>query len=388
MKKIKDMILRSLKAALLLLLLSCSATLLKAQLNIPITPPNPEQLSAQTLFQFEVINHTQNVYHVDIEAQLSLSSSSPVYMVHYRNLEIQPGITEYNFSNLHPEQESYGGNTQAQTFQSTGLVPYGGYVICINATDLQTGDNIGNNCLEQTFGPHTPPALLSPDDEAEVETLTPLLSWIPPSPLQPDMNLTYDLKLVEIQGSQSSYEAIERNPPIFYQSGIATNMLQYAAGSYPLEYGKSYAWQVRAKSGDYDLGETEVWRFKPVSPQTDSLSPKEPEAGYLKLKPTLDGSYSPIAENLKFEFRNDYRQGVLKYRITDLNGKEFTPDFGLQSAEGINHFSIPLKSKADLKNNTIYLLEVYTQKNERKVLMFRYFSSRDELEKYLKKSAN
>jgi hypothetical protein len=346
-----------------------------SQVTVILAPPPPTELSLNNLFKIQVINNSQKTFQAVIEGNLSVGSSQLVYDVHYRQVEVKPGVNLFSFNNLQVERENYGSNEQTQKLRSTGLVPYGYYILCATLLDPLTNDQIAFNCVEQNFGPNTPPQLLSPSNEEEITTQNPLLVWIPPSPVQANETVLYDLKLVEILNNESPYDAIVRNPLLLFQKDIPSTSLLYAPGDYPLETGKTYAWQVMAKSGGSSLGETEVWSFKVV--KTDSRpTPETPESGsYYKLKKTLDGGYAIAGEKLRFAYDNKYDSAALKYRITDLYGKEFTPkDIQPMRKSGDNRYELPLK-KMKLKTGQYYMLEVFSSKNERQVMLFKYDKS-------------
>lgn len=350
-------------------------------MSIQLTAPASSQPMMNDLFKFEVINTGQQSRQVQIDATLTLSNTSPVYSARYRVTELRPGMNMFSYSNLQLASESYGSVSQATTLKSSGLVAFGNYVICVTVSDPSTTDVLANNCVEQQFGPNSPPELLSPENEAEVETKNPLLTWLPPSPIQPNENVTYELRLVEVLAGQSPADALNRNPLLLDQSNISMNSLQYPISAAPLAYDKQYAWQITAHNDNYNLGTTEAWRFRIRKESQQKKDSDETDNGtYSRLRPSLDGSYSIVPETLRFVYNNAYTPGDLKYKISDLNGKDLTPkDVVLHANSGENTFAIPLKKLSGFKSKNYYILEVYNAKNQRGVLMFKYFRSKKEL---------
>ncbi|MBL0176535.1 MAG: hypothetical protein IPP94_14930 [Ignavibacteria bacterium] len=51
-------------------------------------------------------------------------------------------------------------------------------------------------------------------------------SWLPPAPIPPQSRFTYSLKITEIIGRQSPYDAFHSNPAAIVLANIATNMVQ------------------------------------------------------------------------------------------------------------------------------------------------------------------
>jgi hypothetical protein len=376
---IKSMRTGKLIRSILFLMLFASLSA-QAQVSIQLIPPASSQPMMNDLFKFELINTGQE-RQVQIEATLTLSNSSLVYSAKYRVTGIRSGANMFSYSNLQLASESYGSVSQATTLKTSGLVAFGNYVICITVSDPSTTDVLSNNCVEQQFGPNSPPVLLSPDDNAEVETTTPLLSWLPPSPIQPNENVTYELKLAEIMAGQSPADALNRNPLLLDKSNISMNSFQYPVNAAPLAFDKQYAWQIIARNDNYNLGATEIWRFKIREENKQKKDSDEADNGtYSKLRPSLDGSYSIVPETLRFVYNNQYTPTDLKYKISDLNGKDLTPkDIVLHANSGENTFAIPLKKLSEFKSKNYYILEVYNAKNQRTVLMFKYFRSKKEL---------
>jgi hypothetical protein len=86
--------------------------------------------------------------------------------------------------------------------------------------------------------------------ENEVENVIPLpgalltLSWLPPAPLPHGARVSYTLKMTEIVGRQSAYDAVHSNPAVILIENMALNMVQLPVAARRLQPGRSYAWQV------------------------------------------------------------------------------------------------------------------------------------------------
>ena len=356
-----------------------------AQVAIQLFPPNPFQVTKESLVRFQLINSTAEVKRVIVDARLNNAAGKSVYAARFQAIELQPGVMDIEYSGLQASYQQFGSISEAARLQQAGIIPYGLYIYCIDVIEVSSGSMLANACQELELGPVSPPVLQSPDDGAIVEQPTPVLTWLPPTPFPQGQDLVYDLRLVEIIKGQSAYEALQRNPALLFQSGLPTNMLLYPPDASPLSVDKRYAWQVMARSGEYTVGETEVWSFSIGQPQPvkDSIPPND--GHYLRVKPMLDGSYSVVIETLRFAYENPYNEGELKYRITDLNGLEVTPSVPLIRKYGDNRYDLNLRKTAGLKSGYFYLLETFSAKNERQVLLFKYYRSESDFKKKTKR---
>lgn len=86
-------------------------------------------------------------------------------------------------------------------------------------------------------------------------------SWLPPSPLPPQSHVTYTLRITEILGRQSPYDAIHSNPASIVLPNIATNMAQLPVAARRLKPGSTYAWQVAVNLNGVLLQKSEVRSF-------------------------------------------------------------------------------------------------------------------------------
>jgi hypothetical protein len=100
----------------------------------------------------------------------------------------------------------------------------------------------------------------------------PVFSWLPPTPAKPGQQIVYRLRIVEILGRQTPYDAITSNPAWFKTDIPLFNQIQYPTAARAFHDGVRYAWQISAYEGDYPIGESEVWWFT-----------------YRLMKPTLSG---------------------------------------------------------------------------------------------------
>lgn len=88
-----------------------------------------------------------------------------------------------------------------------------------------------------------------------------VFSWLPPTPLPASVRVTYRIKIVELIGNQSPYDAMQSNPMFFSASGIMTTSFQYPVAAREFNPEREYAWQVEAYAGDVLLTSSEIYSF-------------------------------------------------------------------------------------------------------------------------------
>ncbi|MBU2445640.1 MAG: hypothetical protein KJ666_08720 [Bacteroidetes bacterium] len=88
-----------------------------------------------------------------------------------------------------------------------------------------------------------------------------IFNWLPPTPIPPGMRVTYGLRIVEMLGSQSPYDAMRSNPPSFENRNIISTIYQYPLGARQFSPGRRYAWKVDVFVNNVFISESEIWEF-------------------------------------------------------------------------------------------------------------------------------
>ena len=98
-------------------------------------------------------------------------------------------------------------------------------------------------------------------------------------PIPQGLQARYTLRVVQILGRQSAYDAILSNPAYFERRDIPTSMFQYPIAARRFEAGKRYAWRISSHAGGFSLGQSEVWEFtyQPAT-KADEEPPETAEA--------------------------------------------------------------------------------------------------------------
>lgn len=88
-----------------------------------------------------------------------------------------------------------------------------------------------------------------------------VFSWLPPTPVPNNVQINYRIKIVELYGNQSPYDAMQSNPLFFSASGIFTTSFQYPLAAREFNPERVYAWQVEAYANGFLLSSSEINSF-------------------------------------------------------------------------------------------------------------------------------
>lgn len=367
------------------ILCTCITQALRAQVTIVPLPRQEGYFQLEEIWRVNLINSLPNPISVRLEIVLEdgqhqavLTATSPVFM-------LQQGSNRPAF-NLTSGQIQYGNTQAAATLRNSGRLPYGSYIRCYRVIHAAKNNLLGQNCQEHQVKPFGPPELVSPYNREVIHTNFPVLTWKAPFP-QSATPVVYRLHLVEVHAGQIAMDAIERNIPLLSQQIEQRNQLPYPGDVARLEKGKQYAWQISARSGDFDLGTTDVWVFTVGEYSASELAGDDPTYTYetyfdLKLAPS--GGFLPGHKSLKFRYDNRLAASVIPYlsgqevfyeiypagnRSTPVGGM---PDLPLHT--GVNKITIQLDNNPNMQDGKDYLLVVKDTAGITYYLDFIYFS--------------
>lgn len=355
-----------------------------------IISPNPTPYGTIGLDQIWLVNlfNTQpqpiEVYMTatleDSKHGILLNATTPVF-------KILAGSNRPTFSSSGVKIE-YGKGKITQVLRSSGRLPYGQYVLCYRLYSANSNDLIAEFCQEETASPLSPPELANPYDGESIQTTLPLLIWRPPFP-PGTIPIEYTIRLVEIKPKQKTMEALEKNIPLLNRRGIASTNLPYPPEAPKLEVGKSYAWQIIAHAGGFSLGSTEVWSFKVVKEETESLL-LATDTFFRELKLAPDGSYNPITQKIRFFYPNRWGASILEYENSsppsNLDriyykiypaGKQdapLTPTITTNLVSGVNKITINLSGVSGITDGEHYILVLRDVTGRQYYLEFTYNS--------------
>ena len=238
---------------------------------------------------------------------------------------------------LYPIDFKFYDTSLENTYFNTGCLVPGFYEVCIQMIDSEnptTGDGqpniLGNICYSFEIQLTTPLLLVTPFDEASLDTPLPLFSWTPVLSTLTDAYLPAPDR--GMFGFQSPFEAFRSNPIFYEEKGLLANVMLYPIAARPFDDCRNYAWRVHVtnSSGKY-ISSSEIWTFKSSCGLQEEVSEEEnnDEEGDLVSKPYLalnqkeEGAYTPIADyELRFLFDNNYDSyESVDYAIVDGKGE-------------------------------------------------------------------
>lgn len=154
---------------------------------------------------------------------------------------------------FNPNNLNFSGITR-RTFEQTGALPQGFYQFCIEVLEYNRGVKISNTiCAPGWLILNDPPIINLPRNGEKLKPLQPqnvVFQWTPRHTGSPNSAFTteYDIKLVEIwPANRNPNDAILTSPPILEATTRSTTFI-YDVSQTPLELGRNYALQVKAKS--------------------------------------------------------------------------------------------------------------------------------------------
>ena len=360
----------NLRATIIFFLLLIQISALKSQVTASLNYFNPYQINVEDFYQISVINSGSET-QFDLEVTIS-TSGVLVYKSFVKNVEIPRGSKTFTYTGLTIKSEEFPPNKYLKNLQTYRQFTTGVYEVCYLFTTVNTKEPQGENCDEREIVSMTPILLNTPDQNAKVNSTSPIFIWIPPTPL-PKSGINYQVKIVEILPRQSEFEALTRNPAIFKGEYFNSLTFNYPNNAIPLQNKKSYAWQViNPENRKID---SEIWKF------TIDI-----DSGFLEEKIVMnenfiipDGNGSPSTLNIKNQIRilipEAGKVNKIDVRIYDVNQNKIeVSNNDFINSVGNNKFILDLFKILELKGKNYYTIIIKTPggKQDYKIF-FRYF---------------
>jgi hypothetical protein len=354
---------------LILVIALCSLSLSKAQVAINLFSFPAKQFFIDDLWKTVIINASTSPVTAYIQLTISDNNHASILTVTTSLQNLSPGLNHLTSTEGLSGKWIYGNTTSAAILQQTGRLPYGAYVFCVTVFS-NMNKQLGVNCIEPEVAPMTPPQLSSPYNTEAIEIKNPVLTWIPPRPVEQGIIVSYNLRLVEMQSSQNSSEALLQNPPLLNLTDLTNTYLNYPVSAPELKSGSTYAWQVGASYEGYNLGTTDIWTFtvkvKEEPPMDDIIYP------FVSKK--SDAKFYVSHGIFRFAYDNKANEKELTYKITGTDKKQekllSLPQVILKS--GVNKVQVDIRKNAALKKNEYYNLEVKDSKGKIYKLLYYY----------------
>lgn len=342
------------------LLLLCLPAFLQAQVTLSVQLPPGGMVQKDQLWNLVAMNNGSTAFDAVLLLSLQdVNTGQTVLTASTRSISLSPGVKMIRVQDLQPVQYNYNG----QGFEGM-FIPLGAYTACytLSRATAETVEPVITECVRINITPLSPPLLNLPADKAVVETSYPSFSWIPPSPLDMFIDLSYDLTVVELLEGQSPAEAITNNTPLYTRSYLKMPYDNYASSFAPLEKGKAYAWQVTARNGMNYAASTEVWTFNlPADSSANALG----NVVYLEMSSSKQRQgYGVSKEGMIYvKYHSFEKEHETVIRLVSTDGK-LLQGITRKIAYGENFFRLKLDKKfvpgqlygVEIidKNNTIY----------------------------------
>lgn len=248
----------------------------QGQVTLILTQPPPNQLRISDLWRVDLINSGRETVKVYLHGVATEARDGLIVDATSSSFMLPPGRLSVTGPTLEPIDVNESHPRYRDIVLRTGTVPTGEYEICVYVLAVENDQELGSDCISISVERLTPPILISPSDESAIEEPLPLFTWTPPVPLtQTTRGVTYTIRIAEILGRQSAYDALQSNPAFYEKSGLPTSTLQFPSAARAFQSEKRYAWRVTAIRDGVEIGESEVWSFTRSKPElilNDQLS--------------------------------------------------------------------------------------------------------------------
>lgn len=336
-------------------------------LSVTVLPVTGFNLQLNAITGFTIMNTSGETKLVHINYAFKSGAGETLAEGRLDNFSMAPGITPFNAA---ANSLSYSNIRSSFNLDEFGVIPHGQYMICVDVIDAQNLEPLASSCADVETVLLSPPQLVYPLNEQEIPTLNPSLSWLPPTPSAGNAFL-YKIKVVEIQSNQNPFDAVLNNFAVLEENGITYTGMLYPLTAQTLEYGKTYAWKVFAYTpANKLLGETEIWTFKPVMPDTTNL-----QAGVVSNAVILDAEKNKkavtVVKTLRVQSPELINVPDFDFTIRDGANHAIEKNTIQVKAEGNGLFSFTFSNAQSMHNKT-YTLEVKTPKKKSVYATFLY----------------
>lgn len=247
--------------ALFLLLIAAGSLQAQGAITVTFFRPPPNQLKTTDLYRVRLNNSTGASVRIYLFGTVDEATAGHIVEATSKQFDLAPGLTIINGPELQPIDADYFSQRHKDVFLRTGQAPTGEYTVCVHVRRADNNQEVASDCFTQRVQVITPPVLITPPDESEVTTPVPTFSWTAPAPLVRGQQVRYKLRIVEILGRQTAFDAMQSNPAWFEREGISGRTFPLPISARKPRVGQSYAWQVSAFDSDFPLGRSEIWSY-------------------------------------------------------------------------------------------------------------------------------
>lgn len=270
------------------------------QISVLLQRPPPYQFKIEHMWKVTLVNPTQTTYRVSLHGRATETDEGLIVDATTATFSLPPGMKTLDPRELAPLSVQEANPAYGDVVKNIGGVPTGDYEICVAVIDAGTSLVIGEECIQSAVQNLTNTELLEPangivfrgvsaqsnPDKTETgvsgnETTERLVvgqfvnfSWLPPSPIPPGSRATYTLRITEMYGRQSAYNALHSNPAIFEMKHLTRTMVQYPNAARSFKPGMRYAWQLQVYLNGSFISESEIWEFGMAAETPSTAAPR------------------------------------------------------------------------------------------------------------------
>ena len=286
------------------------------------------------------------------------------------DFKLHPGTHILQVTDFSPITYTVVNNNYGIDNNPNGFLPIGHFNVCFQF-DWFVSDNyekLVDECERVEVEPVSPPQLVFPEDLAVLEFPQPLFNWLPPVPMHLFSQLSYDLRLVRLEGKQLAADAMQQNIALYSQQNIYSLSLPYPASLPALDTGITYAWQVTAKNNNKEIAKSDIWSFsiKKFSAAEDKLI----RGGFFAKLKNADGpvNYFLCSGKLQVAYDNYTDDDSVAIAVNDLSNKRSKMSLDsnyLKLKRGLNFIEIDLVTKHVFSDDHIFEFELINSRGER-----------------------
>ncbi len=236
--------------------------------SVSVTPPPPNQLTIPDLWKVTIVSAGDEQLALFLRGTVTEATDGVILTGTSSPIEVPPGGVPVMVTarDLEPIDIDAADSRYERIVLRTGGAPAGSYLYCVEAVHLESGEVLGDDCMEVMVDPSTPPEIITPADGDELETPYPVFAWTEAMP----PGTSYGLRVHPVMDDQQPSEAIAVNPAWFEMFGLESSTLAYPVDAQPLEPGL-YVAQVLSLTGDHVLTRSEPVLFELLSTDADDL---------------------------------------------------------------------------------------------------------------------
>jgi hypothetical protein len=358
------------KKVLLFFFSAIASFQLQAQLLVNLQLPAIGLSIKPQLWNMVLVNTGAQVLNLNVDMVFTdITNNQIVMTASTARFNLSPGSHAFAASDFIPIVYNVVNSSYNINNSPNGFLPVGHFNVCYNFNRYISDafDRIAEECETVEVEPISPPLLVFPEDEAVLETPRPVFNWLPPAPLNFFNSLSYDITLVQVNGTQAPADAVQQNVPVFSQQNIVSEFTPYPGSLAALDTGKLYAWNVTAKNNNAAVASSDIWTFR--IGQFGSAGNNNISGGaFARLRKDGSINYFLCPGSLRIAYDNYINDDTVAVTIYDLSNRHSVMQLDsnfIRLKFGQNMLEKDLTSLNGFTNDHLYEIELINSKKEK-----------------------